>query len=627
MSKKRYVFDIESDGLLDQATQIWIAVVIDLESGKEYAFSDHIAFDQNAHINDLAAFLPFLEDADEISGHNIINYDLPLLKKLCDWEPSSEIKVIDTLLLSQMLDYKRFGFGHSLEKWAESFGMKKTEIEEWEHWNPKMTERCLVDARVNVKVYNQLKDDVLRMAQVRPEIKKSIAAEHETAKFFAEANWRGWRVNRRKLNRLKIRMETQLAAIKSIVEPQLIGRYKPKFGNNVEKNTRKPKYNANGHYDHHTAKLFDIDSSRGLEDRPIMGEYTPVLAAAPDINSTESLKLFLNSIGWVPLEYNKKKVDRKWINMSPKLCEESLARVGRIGQLIDRYNTTKSRYSILKGWEEHLDENDRLHGSAFTIGTPTFRCRHKGITNVPSADAVWGKGIRAIFICDEGNVIVGGDSSGNQARALCHDINDDAFTELMLNTDVHQRNADILTTERAVVPRNVAKRWYYAWLFGAGGDKLSRYILGYDDFNFGKELSARYLAANPLLKKLITKLENTFDKTIRMSKGHKGYIPAVDGRKVYADSSHKILNYRLQSTEAITCKAALLYAVKKLNEEKIPWWPLIFYHDELQVETPESYGPRVAEILIEAFTEAPKWFNINIMSGDAKIGKSWLQTH
>jgi len=112
-----------------------------------------------------------------------------------------------------------------------------------------------------------------------------------------------------------------------------------------------------------------------------------------------------------------------------------------------------------------------------------------------------------------------------------------------------------------------------------------------------------------------------------MSSGKQAYIPALDGRKVYSDSKHKLLNYRLQSTEAITCKGALLYAVTKLNEEKIPWWPLTMMHDELQIETPKLYRERVAEILVEAFTEAPKWFGVTIMGGDAKIGKSWLGTH
>jgi len=290
MAKKRYVFDLEADGLLDQATRIWIAVVIDLESGKEYIFSDHLDYNTDDHVNSLISLIPFLEDADELSGHNIIGYDLPLLKKLADWEPPKGIKMIDTMLLSQLMDYKRFGFSHSLERWAESFGMKKTEIEEWHQWDPKMIERCLVDARVNVKVYNQLKSDVLRMAEVKPEIKKSIAAEHETARFFANAKQRGWKINKRKLSRLKARMEQQLNAIKAIVEPQMLGRWKPKFGmqvytakdgdllNGLEGKlgkTRKPLYNANGHYSHHTANLFNIDSSRGLEDRPIAGEFTP----------------------------------------------------------------------------------------------------------------------------------------------------------------------------------------------------------------------------------------------------------------------------------------------------------------------------------------------------------------
>jgi len=638
-NRKRYVFDIECDGLLDEATKIWIAVVIDLDTKKEYIFSDYTGHDGDGHVNSMAAFFPFIEEADELIGHNIISYDIPVLKKLADWEPDGKVRLVDTMLLSQMMDYKRFGFGHSLERWGEYLGLHKKEIEDWSEWTDDKVERCLVDTRINLKVYHLLEAEVKRKIQKKPCIKKSVSAEFATAEFFAKAKERGWLIDVRKLKRTMKRMEDQLQAIRDIVEPQMLGRYKPKYGYVTHEDgfgeeyklgkTRKPVFKKNGEYNSHTANLFGIEPQRGLSDRPIAGEYTPLEYHPPDINSNDSLKQFLFAKGWKPLDWNVKKIGRQWVKTSPKLCEVSLAKLGRIGKYIDRYNTTSSRYNILRGWYENLDENNRLHGDAFSIGTPTFRCRHKGIVNVPSTEAVWGKAMRAIFIADPGNVIVGGDSAGNQARALCHDVNSEDFTRRRIGpgAEIHQDNADILSSPEMKVERAQAKRWYYAWLFGAGAEKLSRYILGYNDKELGQELSDRFLAANPELDDLLKKLAAIYEKTLKINHGEKGYIPAIDGRKVYIDSKHKALNYRLQSTEAITCKAALLYAVRKLKEENIPWWPLIFYHDELQIETPKEYGQRVAEILEEAFREAPKWFGVNIMDGDSKVGRSWLQTH
>jgi len=628
--KLRYVFDLETNDLLDKVTEIWIAVVIDLATGKEYIFSDHVSLSIDGHINSLSAFLPFLEEADEISGHNIIGFDLPVLKKLANWEPPEEMKIVDTMLLSQMMDYKRFGFGHSLEKWAESFGMKKTEVEKWDQWDDIMIERCLVDTRVNVKTYNKVKEEVIKKAKTKPSIKKSVAAEHATALFFAKAKERGWLIDTRKLKRLKKRMEDQLEAIRTIVEPQMLGRIKPKDGLKFIKGdsgdkigkTRTPVYKKNGEYNLHTSRMFEIEGCRGLTDRPIAGEYTPIIHLPPDINSNDSVKQFLYSIGWKPLEWNRKKVGRRWVDMSPKLCETSLHKLGRVGDYISRYGATSSRYSILKGWEENLDADDRLHGDAFVIGTPTFRCRHKVIVNVPSAGAVWGKGMRALFICDEGNVIVGADSSGNQARALCHYVNDKEFTKLWLEGDLHQRNADILECSRSK-----SKRFLYAFLFGCGDAKLGMYLTGTPNASHGKKMKEKFERSLPQLSSLIEKLEKTFDKTLLMSDGKKGYIPAIDGRRVYSDSKHKLLNYLLQSMEAVTCKAAVLYAMEKFKEEKIPYYPLTHQHDEYQLSTPKEYSKRVAEIMEESFREAPKWYDINIMDGESLIGCSWRVTH
>ena len=92
----------------------------------------------------------------------------------------------------------------------------------------------------------------------------------------------------------------------------------------------------------------------------------------------------------------------------------------------------------------------------WTIGTPTFRCRHEVVANLPSVDSVYGKEMRSLLICEEGTTIVGADSAGNQMRGLCHYIGNDEFTNEVINGDVHQRNADALG-----VSRKLAKPFLY----------------------------------------------------------------------------------------------------------------------------------------------------------------------
>lgn len=109
----------------------------------------------------------------------------------------------------------------------------------------------------------------------------------------------------------------------------------------------------------------------------------------------------------------------------------------------------------------------------WVIGTPTYRARHEVITNLPSVDAAWGKEMRSLFICEDGYKVVGADSAGNQMRALCHYIGDDAFTKEVTSGDIHSYNANILGCDRGA-----AKRWLYAYLFGGGGKKLGTILTG-----------------------------------------------------------------------------------------------------------------------------------------------------
>ena len=131
MSGITYVFDIETDGLLDDVTKIHCLAMQDLDTGDRKVFSPH-----DGNISD---GLVALRTADTIIGHNIIGYDLPVIRKLYPgWK--TEAKVIDTLIMSRlympdMLDYdyaqsragayglpqKLFG-RHSLEAWGYRLG-------------------------------------------------------------------------------------------------------------------------------------------------------------------------------------------------------------------------------------------------------------------------------------------------------------------------------------------------------------------------------------------------------------------------------------------------------------------------------------------------------------------------
>lgn len=166
------IFDIETDGLYDDVTQIHCIGIYDLDADKSMAFNDE-GSDQP-----LTKGLQLLEDADHIIGHNIIGYDIPVIKKLYQWfEP--EGKVIDTLLLSRLyhtdilvIDKKRVdkakregksdnmpvqlygrhsleAYGYRLKEYKGGFA-KQTD---WKEWSQDMQDYMMQDVNVTKKLW------------------------------------------------------------------------------------------------------------------------------------------------------------------------------------------------------------------------------------------------------------------------------------------------------------------------------------------------------------------------------------------------------------------------------------------------------------------------------------------
>jgi DNA polymerase I-like protein with 3'-5' exonuclease and polymerase domains len=293
--------------------------------------------------------------------------------------------------------------------------------------------------------------------------------------------------------------------------------------------------------------------------------------------------------------------------------------------LVDTLTTMRSRRDILHGWINGLDAEGRLHGSCFTISTPTGRARHSVIVNVPSAKAAHGKEMRSLFVASPGHKIVGADSAGNQMRALCHYLKNDEFTELILNGDIHQANADILNdVVEKKIDRNVAKPFIYAFLFGGGGEKLGLILTGVRDSRIGNIAKEAFVQRVPGLNDFIQKVLKQYDETQMTGKP---YVLGADGRRIYCDSAHKALNYLLQSFEALSCKAALSHFMRVMKERNIPYRPLIWYHDEMEFETPDEYAEVAREVAVDAFREGGKIFNIMILDGAGKIGNDWYEVH
>jgi DNA polymerase I-like protein with 3'-5' exonuclease and polymerase domains len=83
----------------------------------------------------------------------------------------------------------------------------------------------------------------------------------------------------------------------------------------------------------------------------------------------------------------------------------------------------------------------------------------------------------------------------------------------------------------------------------------------------------------------------------------------------------------LQSGGAIVCKQWLIEfhtAVSKYsNVQQVVW-----VHDEIQVECPETLADTIGKIAVDAIERTGKHFNLRLpLTGEYNIGDNWSETH
>ena len=162
------LFDLESTGLLRRGSTIHCIVMRDMNEVDEPLVFDYKP--ERAVIQGVKQ----LENADALIGHNIINYDIPLIKEQFeDFNPTGEI--FDTLVMSRLYypniierDYEirptgmpqRLYGRHSLEAWGYRLKCFKGDFGKhegnWAEYTPEMLEYCIQDTLVTTRLFQLL---------------------------------------------------------------------------------------------------------------------------------------------------------------------------------------------------------------------------------------------------------------------------------------------------------------------------------------------------------------------------------------------------------------------------------------------------------------------------------------
>ena len=167
------VFDLETNGLLHDATRIHCVALNWCNDNQTESFNDEKYAESPKDLpmgtHSITTALSWLETADVLVGHNIIGFDIPVIKRLYPWfNPSGTI--VDTLLLSRLyhpnlldIDKKHnwkhmplqlYG-KHSLEAYGHRLGEYKGDFgqgTDWKEWSQEMEDYCIQDVIVTKKL-------------------------------------------------------------------------------------------------------------------------------------------------------------------------------------------------------------------------------------------------------------------------------------------------------------------------------------------------------------------------------------------------------------------------------------------------------------------------------------------
>lgn len=584
------VFDIEADGLTP--TKIHCIVAMDVDTKDVFTF-DNTQLDEGYNM---------LQTATKLIGHNIIGYDIPVVERIADIKLSDK-KVVDTLVLSRLFKPTREG-NHGLEGWGYRLGFTKGDFgeqeEAWEYYTPEMLEYCKRDVLLNHKVYNALKVESKGFTPT------SVRIEHQTARIIDQQRTNGFLLDLPKVMGLAAMFETKLFELEEEVQKE--------FRATVEKQILTHSYTATGK----VAKTAKDQYGKGVRlteeeyehftmyqnPRPFVRKITTDF----NLGSRKQIGEYLIKAGWKPKKFTP--------TGQPMVDESILKKVQGIPQaaLIANYLMIQKRLAQVNSWIKELNESTgRVHGYVNPNGAVTGRMTHShpNMAQIPSSSSPYGKECRSCWTVPENYKLVGIDASGLELRMLAHYLDDEGYTNEILNGDIHTANQKLAGLES----RDQAKTFIYALLYGAGDAKLGT-VAGRGR-EAGKRLRQSFFDNLPSFKTLTRRVQ-------REAKA--GFVKGLDGRKLTVRSEHAALNTLLQGAGAIIMKQALILLDGKLKYLDAKFVANV--HDEWQIECHESVADQVGKLGVDAIIEAGKILNLNCpLDGDYNVGENWSETH
>ena len=560
MTFKQVVFDIETTMTADK---IWCIVC--KHGDTYYQFRE----------DKLHRFEEFIKQSEEVIGHNIIGFDIPVVNKIFGYDLFKNCKVTDTLVMSRVLNPMIEG-GHSLKNWGMKLGQKKIPFEQFDFFTEDMLKYCRNDVEVTERLYKFLINKTKDFGQ-------SIELEHKVATIIQKQHEKGFKLDIINAYELQCQFQEDMNDLTSKVRET--------FPPLKEETTFIPKSN---------------NKSRGY----VKGvPFIKVKYKEFNLGSRQQIAERLVLLGWKPKKKTEKGhtiVDEKVLSGITNIPE---------AKLINRFLMLQKRIAQVSSWIEAVKEDGRVHGRVITNGTITGRMSHQSpnMAQIPAVYSPYGKECRALWIVNKGYKLVGVDASGLELRMLAHYMNDKDYIYEVVNGDIHTTNQIAAGLES----RDESKTFIYAFIYGAGSKKIGSIIGGSE--RDGERIKEKFLRATPSLRSLREKVERIASRR---------WVRGLDQRKIIIRYPHAALNTLLQGAGATVMKYALTLLEEYVSINKIKAYPVVNVHDEFQYEVEESKTEQFGKLAVQSIIEAGKQLNIRCpLNAKYKVGNNWSETH
>jgi len=415
--KNVYIYDVETDGLLHNATKIHCLSI---------TWRDNTGKLRTKSTTDYDEMRKFFQRKDITRvGHNITLYDERVIAKLLNIDTlQSNDQIIDTLALSWYLYPERLK--HGLEEWGKDFGIHKVEIKDWSNLDSsEYIKRCEVDTHINFKlwenclynlyqIYDNNEQEIIRFIEYL-QFKLDCVREQEDTKL--------------KLNMIHVyNTLDQLRAEKESKE-ETLRQAMPKVPIKRTKTYKNVIVLETGEFYEKGDLMYEHYFNEGY--KPKMEHSVELVTGfkEPNPNSNDQKKAWLFDLGWIPENFEYKKNDDGTQRKIPQIA--SKAKDGSVCDSIKKLFEKEPRLEVLEGLSvlshriailEGFVANQQDGFIEASLGglTNTLRLKHVNIVNLPGIFKPLGKEIRGSIIADEGEILCGSDMSSLEDSTKQH---------------------------------------------------------------------------------------------------------------------------------------------------------------------------------------------------------------